>query len=59
GSPPPSPPGCAFAPRCPLAEAPRCHTEHPEPQTHDSHTVACHRWHELPDHPAELFLEST
>ncbi|MFI6279361.1 ABC transporter ATP-binding protein [Streptomyces sp. NPDC050988] len=53
------PPGCAFAPRCPLAEAPRCHTEHPKPQTHDNHTVACHRSHELPDHPAELFLEST
>ncbi|WP_405569771.1 ABC transporter ATP-binding protein [Streptomyces phaeochromogenes] len=53
------PPGCAFAPRCPLADATRCHTEHPEPQTHNNRTVACHHWHELPDHPAELFLEST
>ncbi|MFI1211258.1 ABC transporter ATP-binding protein [Streptomyces sp. NPDC020802] len=52
------PPGCAFAPRCPLAEAPRCHTESPEPQTHDGHSVACHRWRELPTEPADLFLES-
>ncbi|MGP4045223.1 ABC transporter ATP-binding protein [Streptomyces sp. 2A115] len=52
------PPGCAFAPRCPLADATRCRTERPEPQTHDGRTVACHRWRELPDHPAELFLES-
>ncbi|TRO61190.1 ABC transporter ATP-binding protein [Streptomyces sp. IB201691-2A2] len=52
------PRGCAFAPRCPLADAPRCHTEQPEPQSHDGRTVACHRWRELPDHPAELFLES-
>ncbi|TLS44146.1 ABC transporter ATP-binding protein [Streptomyces montanus] len=52
------PPGCAFAPRCPLADATRCRTEQPEPQTHDGRTVACHRWRELPDDPAELFLES-
>ena len=52
------PAGCAFAPRCPLADATRCRTERPEPQTHDGRTVACHRWHELPDHPADLFLES-
>ncbi|MEV0221502.1 ABC transporter ATP-binding protein [Streptomyces sp. NPDC050704] len=52
------PPGCAFAPRCPLADATRCLTEQPEPQTHDGRTVACHHWRELPDHPAELFLES-
>ncbi|MEU5342327.1 ABC transporter ATP-binding protein [Streptomyces sp. NPDC020766] len=52
------PPGCAFAPRCPLADPHRCSTAHPEPETHDDHTVACHRWRELPDHPAELFLES-
>ncbi|WP_151483409.1 ABC transporter ATP-binding protein [Streptomyces albicerus] len=50
--------GCAFAPRCPLADATRCRTERPEPETHDGRTVACHRWRELPDHPAELFLES-
>ncbi|QQM40645.1 ABC transporter ATP-binding protein [Streptomyces liliifuscus] len=52
------PPGCAFAPRCPLADATRCHTEHPKPQTHNNHTVACHHWRDLPTHPAELFLES-
>jgi peptide/nickel transport system ATP-binding protein len=52
------PPGCAFAPRCPLADATRCRTEQPEPQTLDDRTVACHRWRELPDDPAELFLES-
>jgi peptide/nickel transport system ATP-binding protein len=52
------PPGCAFAPRCPLADEGRCCTERPEPQIHDGRTVACHRWRELPDHPAELFLES-
>ncbi|WP_405956506.1 ABC transporter ATP-binding protein [Streptomyces phaeochromogenes] len=53
------PPGCAFAPRCPLADATRCATTHPEPETHNNRTVACHHWHELPAHPAELFLEST
>ncbi|MFC4472599.1 ABC transporter ATP-binding protein [Streptomyces xiangluensis] len=52
------PPGCAFQPRCPLADATRCRTEQPEPETQDARTVACHRWHELPDNPAELFLES-
>ncbi|MFD3381073.1 MULTISPECIES: ABC transporter ATP-binding protein [unclassified Streptomyces] len=51
------PPGCAFAPRCPLADATRCHTEHPEPQTHNNRTVACHHWHDLPANPADLFLE--
>ncbi|GAB2951233.1 ABC transporter ATP-binding protein [Streptomyces pseudoechinosporeus] len=52
------PPGCAFQPRCPLADATRCRTEQPEPETQDGRTVACHRWRELPDSPAELFLES-
>ncbi|GAA2643059.1 ABC transporter ATP-binding protein [Streptomyces vastus] len=52
------PAGCAFQPRCPLADATRCSTEQPEPETHDGRTVACHRWRELPDNPAELFLES-
>ncbi|MEU9957430.1 ABC transporter ATP-binding protein [Streptomyces sp. NPDC050982] len=51
------PPGCAFAPRCPLADATRCATAHPEPETLDNRTVACHHWRELPAHPAELFLE--
>ncbi|MGN9818681.1 ABC transporter ATP-binding protein [Streptomyces sp. SD11] len=53
------PPGCAFAPRCPLAAAPRCHTERPEPQTHHGRTVACHHWRALPDDPATLFTEPT
>ncbi|MFE9648761.1 ABC transporter ATP-binding protein [Streptomyces sp. NPDC006365] len=52
------PPGCAFQPRCPLADATRCRTEQPEPEAHDGRTVACHRWRELTDNPAELFLES-
>ncbi|MEV8020363.1 ABC transporter ATP-binding protein [Streptomyces sp. NPDC086554] len=51
------PPGCAFAPRCPLATE-RCRTELPEPeQTYGDRTVSCHRWRELPASPAELFLE--
>ncbi|OAH10538.1 ABC transporter ATP-binding protein [Streptomyces jeddahensis] len=88
------PAGCAFAPRCPLAERAeqaraegaeraeraeraeqaegaelarraepagddRCRTELPEPQRlgDGRREVACHRWSELPDRPAELFLE--
>ncbi|MER5180014.1 ABC transporter ATP-binding protein [Streptomyces sp. NPDC002896] len=56
------PPGCAFAPRCPLAEPAdddRCRTELPEPQRlgDGRREVACHRWRELPDRPADLFLE--
>jgi oligopeptide/dipeptide ABC transporter ATP-binding protein len=35
------PPGCAFHPRCPLAEA-RCRTERPAPRTLGATTVACH-----------------
>ncbi|MFD0555028.1 ABC transporter ATP-binding protein [Streptomyces rectiviolaceus] len=51
------PPGCAFAPRCPLADE-RCRTELPEPEeTYDSRAVSCHRWRELPESPAQLFLE--
>ena len=53
------PPGCAFAPRCPLADATRCATTPPEPETHNNRTVACHHWRELRAHPAELFPEST
>ncbi|WTP60395.1 ABC transporter ATP-binding protein [Streptomyces phaeochromogenes] len=52
------PPGCAFAPRCPLADATRCATAHPEPETHNNRTVACHHWRKLPANSAELFLES-
>ncbi|MCX4561086.1 ABC transporter ATP-binding protein [Streptomyces phaeochromogenes] len=52
------PPGCAFAPRCPLADATRCATAHPEPETHNNHTVACHHWRKLPANSAELYLES-
>ncbi|MGA6219120.1 ABC transporter ATP-binding protein [Streptomyces umbrinus] len=52
------PPGCAFAPCCPLADATRCATAHPEPETHNNRTVACHHWRKLPANSAELFLES-
>ncbi|CAL9580539.1 Oligopeptide transport ATP-binding protein OppD [Streptomyces sp. enrichment culture] len=50
------PPGCAFAPRCPLADR-ICHTAEPEPQAADGRLVACHRWAELPHPAAELFSE--
>ncbi|MFG2653342.1 ABC transporter ATP-binding protein [Streptomyces sp. NPDC048436] len=56
------PPGCAFAPRCPLAVE-RCATETPEPSvpgpevTYDRRTVSCHRWRDLPSSPADLFLK--
>lgn len=60
GSPPTPealPPGCAFAPRCPLAED-RCHREEPPPWTVDpAHEVSCHRWDEVPHPATELFLE--
>ncbi|MZF85833.1 ABC transporter ATP-binding protein [Streptomyces sp. SID5643] len=50
------PPGCAFAPRCPLA-ADACHTAQPEPRELDGRLLACHRAEELP-HPADaLFLK--
>ncbi|MCL6737540.1 ABC transporter ATP-binding protein [Streptomyces neyagawaensis] len=60
GSPPAPdalPPGCAFAPRCPLVED-RCHREEPGPWTvGDGHEVSCHRWDEVPYPATELFLE--
>ena len=60
GSPPTPdalPLGCAFAPRCPLAED-RCHREEPQQWTASAgHEVACHRWDEVPDSATELFLE--
>jgi len=58
GAPPEHPlPGCAFAPRCPLAED-RCHREEPRPHHHaDGREVSCHRWDEVPYPAAELFLE--
>ncbi|MFF8936686.1 ABC transporter ATP-binding protein [Streptomyces paradoxus] len=50
------PPGCAFAPRCPLA-ADVCRTAEPEPREVDGRLLACHRAEELP-HPAHaLFLK--
>ncbi|MFJ5732802.1 ABC transporter ATP-binding protein [Streptomyces paradoxus] len=50
------PPGCAFAPRCPLA-ADVCRTAEPEPRKVDGRLLACHRAEELP-HPAHaLFLK--
>ncbi len=50
------PPGCAFAPRCPLA-AGVCHTAEPEPRPAAGRLIACHRWEELPHPAAELFTE--
>lgn len=50
------PAGCAFAPRCPLAQG-RCRTETPEPQTTDGRQVSCHRPHEVPGNATDLFLE--
>jgi oligopeptide/dipeptide ABC transporter ATP-binding protein len=50
------PPGCAFAPRCPLA-ADACHTADPEPRQVSGRLVACHRWEELPHPATELFLK--
>ncbi|MFV0126466.1 ABC transporter ATP-binding protein [Streptomyces sp. HMX112] len=61
GAPPASgalPTGCAFAPRCPLAED-RCRTERPAPRpVADGHQVACHRHHDLPADATDLFRES-
>ncbi|MBE4735581.1 ABC transporter ATP-binding protein [Streptomyces caniscabiei] len=60
GSPPAPdarPPGCAFAPRCPLVED-RCRREEPRPwAAGDGHEVSCHRWDEVPHPATELFLE--
>ncbi|UUU25105.1 ABC transporter ATP-binding protein [Streptomyces sp. DSM 40750] len=61
GSPPTPdalPPGCAFAPRCPLVED-RCRHEEPRPWTtaDDDHEVSCHRWEDVPYPVAELFQE--
>ncbi|MER6013937.1 ABC transporter ATP-binding protein [Streptomyces bluensis] len=51
------PPGCAFAPRCPLAED-RCHREEPRPwQVGDDHEVSCHRRDDVPYPAAALFPE--
>ncbi|WP_327348564.1 ABC transporter ATP-binding protein [Streptomyces europaeiscabiei] len=61
GSPPTPdalPPGCAFAPRCPLV-ADRCRRDEPEPwAVADGHEVSCHRWDEVPYPPTELFQEA-
>ncbi|MFD5232920.1 ABC transporter ATP-binding protein [Streptomyces qaidamensis] len=48
------PPGCAFAPRCPLA-ADACHTAEPEPRELDGRLLACHHAEELP-HPAHALF---
>ncbi|KFF99382.1 peptide ABC transporter ATP-binding protein [Streptomyces scabiei] len=61
GSPPTPdalPPGCAFAPRCPLV-ADRCRREEPDPwAVADGHEVSCHRWDEVPYPPTELFQKA-
>jgi peptide/nickel transport system ATP-binding protein len=51
------PPGCAFAPRCPLATD-VCHGEEPEPRQVEGRLVACHHWAEVPHPAAELFEET-
>ncbi|MFI6036307.1 ABC transporter ATP-binding protein [Streptomyces sp. NPDC051315] len=59
GSPPAPgalPPGCAFAPRCPLTTH-RCRTEEPEPREADGRLVACHHTDRVPDDAAALFDE--
>ncbi|MBC9723496.1 ABC transporter ATP-binding protein [Streptomyces sp. TRM68367] len=48
------PAGCAFAPRCPLADDACRHTE-PEPSAADGRLVACHHWADLPHPATELF----
>ncbi|WP_338783319.1 ABC transporter ATP-binding protein [Streptomyces sp. DG1A-41] len=50
------PPGCAFAPRCPLA-ADACHSAEPEPRQAAGRLVACHRWEQLPHPATDLFLQ--
>ncbi|GAA3994145.1 ABC transporter ATP-binding protein [Streptomyces marokkonensis] len=49
---PPAPdalgPGCAFAPRCPLATD-RCRDQEPEARTVDGRLVACHHADDMPD----------
>ncbi|WP_166027435.1 ABC transporter ATP-binding protein [Streptomyces chilikensis] len=66
GGAPPSPEelvtltGCAFAPRCPLADA-RCHTHTPEPVVAGpgGHRVTCHHHDDLPATARELFQEGS
>ncbi|MGW7205336.1 ABC transporter ATP-binding protein [Streptomyces sp. NPDC054837] len=47
---PPAPgtlvPGCAFAPRCPLATD-TCRREEPEPRPVDGRLVSCHHWEKV------------
>ncbi|WP_217144444.1 ABC transporter ATP-binding protein [Streptomyces sp. AC627_RSS907] len=51
------PPGCAFAPRCPLADD-SCRREEPRSRTvGPGHEASCHRWEDVPRPAAELFLE--
>ncbi|GAB2488493.1 ABC transporter ATP-binding protein [Nocardiopsis aegyptia] len=60
GGSPPSPAalpqGCAFAPRCPLADA-HCRAAAPEPVATGAsgHLVSCHRWQDVPIPPHTLF----
>ncbi|MGW7054672.1 ABC transporter ATP-binding protein [Streptomyces sp. NPDC054887] len=49
--------GCAFAPRCPLAEE-RCRADEPEPVAvpgEEGREVACHRWPDVPARARDLF----
>jgi peptide/nickel transport system ATP-binding protein len=47
------PPGCIFAPRCPLAEDACRAARPPLLQTEPNHRTACIRWRELRDHPEQ------
>ncbi|UUS33102.1 MULTISPECIES: ABC transporter ATP-binding protein [Streptomyces] len=57
--PPPGEPatGCAFAPRCPAADA-GCRARTPLPRPVDGRDVSCHRAEHLPGAPGELFAEA-
>ncbi|WBO65486.1 ABC transporter ATP-binding protein [Streptomyces camelliae] len=52
------PPGCAFAPRCPLAAA-VCHRVEPVPQPVEGRLVSCHRWADVPHPASDVFREPT
>jgi peptide/nickel transport system ATP-binding protein len=47
------PPGCIFAPRCPLAEEACRVARPPLVEAEPAHRTACIRWRELRDHPKQ------
>ena len=52
------PPGCIFAPRCPLAEDACRAARPPLVEAEPSHRTACIRWQELRDHPEQYAAAS-